>query len=67
MAEQYTHDFKFQIGEDGSKFINGEIEFNSDGKVSFKIKDWAEPLLKEDLERFTYIVDHLKNILGTIP
>ena len=60
MIDTYTHTFKFYLG-DGS-FIDGECEFNTDGKASFKIKTWSEPLPLETLQEFENVVEMIKDI-----
>lgn len=59
--EPYTHNFEYSIG-DGGKFIKGLIEFNKDGRVSYKMESWSEPLLSEDLANFTKLIDLLKDV-----
>ena len=59
MDDPYTHEFKFEL--DGN-FINGEVEFNTDGKVSFKINAWSEPLPIEILNQFSELMAMLKKI-----
>jgi len=61
MADIYTHNFKFQIG-DGGQFVEGDIEFNSDGRVSYRIDESSDPLLKETLVYFNRLIDLLKDI-----
>jgi len=61
MADIYTHDFKFQIG-DGGQFIEGEIEFNTDGKVSYKMDKFSEPIKAETLAYFNEITELIKKI-----
>ena len=60
-VELYTHRFKFSVG-DGGKFIKGFIEFNTDGKVSFKMTSWSEPILKETLDHFSELTELIKKI-----
>ena len=59
MADQYTHDFIYRLG-DGSHYILGEVEFNKDKKVSYRIKKWAEPLDHETMEAFIGFIQRLK-------
>lgn len=58
-ADIYTHDFIYRLG-DGGQFIKGEIEFNHDKKVSFRIKKWSEPLPQELLTAFNEFIERLK-------
>ena len=57
MPDQYTHDFKFEL--EGS-FINWEVEFNSDGKASFKMTEWSEPLSLDVLTEFKKLMTMIK-------
>jgi hypothetical protein len=50
--DQYTHKFTFKIGSDGSKFIEGKMEFNTDDKVTFKITSFSEPIQEATLQAF---------------
>lgn len=61
MAEPYTHNFKFSLG-DGGKFITGEIEFNQDGKMSFRMDTWSEPIDEDSLAAFKELTTLLKKI-----
>jgi hypothetical protein len=54
--DQYTHEFKFQLG-DGGKFIEGEIEFDTDNKASFKITSWSEPIPAEFMQDFITVME----------
>lgn len=56
MADQYTHNFKFQMA-DGGVFVEGKVEFNTDGKMSYKIESTSQPLPKEALTDFTELMD----------
>lgn len=67
VLDQYTHNFKFQIG-DGGQYLEGEIEFNTDGKVSYKMSNWSEPIKNGTLGYFTELTELLKKIFhGTDP
>jgi len=57
----YTHKFKFQIG-DGGSFIEGYIEFNTDGKVSYRLDESSQPLGNEALKDFCALTELLKTI-----
>ena len=61
MADPYTHDFKFQLG-DGGQFVEGDIEFNTDGKVSYKITSISEPVLDTTLQRFSEVAELMRQI-----
>jgi len=61
MADGLTHDFKFQIG-DGGQFIEGDIEFNTDGKISYKITSWSEPVKDTTLQRFSEVAELMRQI-----
>ena len=57
--DQYTHDFIYRLG-DGSSYILGEVEFNKDKKVSYRINLWSEPIQHDTLVAFSEFVDRLK-------
>ena len=61
-SDPYTHDFKFEI--DGS-FIRGEAEFNTDGKASFRISEWSQPLSLDVLKAFCNAMDWTKKTFET--
>jgi len=63
MADQYTHEFKFQLG-DGSQFVEGEIEFNTDGKVSYKVDAWSQPIGEETLRQFNEVCQLMKSLFA---
>jgi len=60
MLDQYTHTFSFELGDDS--YLNGECEFNTDGKASFKIKTFSEPLPLETIQEFENVVELIKSI-----
>jgi len=60
--DPFTHDFKFQIGEDGSKFIEGQVEFNKDDKVSYHLKASSIPLQHQTFHLFLDLMDTLKRL-----
>lgn len=55
--DPYTHDFRFEIG---GQFIRGEVEFDTDKKMSFSMKEWSTPLDADNLEKFNKFMDLLK-------
>lgn len=59
MADQYTHHFKFEIDD---WFMRGKTEFNTDGKASFKMQEWSEPLPDYVLDYFKKLTDLMKEI-----
>ena len=59
MADIYTHDFIYRLG-DGGKYILGEIEFNKDKEVSYRITAWSEPIEHNVIEAFVKFVQRLK-------
>lgn len=61
-VDPYTHTFKFEIEDKTGKrsFLKGEIEFNEDGKASFKLEDVSEPLDLEVLEYFRDTVESFR-------
>ena len=62
--DQYTHKFEFKVG-DGGKYIDGDIEFNTDGKVSYRMKNWSEPIQEQTLQDFLDLTVILKRIFHT--
>lgn len=59
MADQYTHEFKFQVN---GSFINGDCEFDTDDKASFKITEWSQPLPATLLDDFSDLFGKIKSI-----
>lgn len=60
MSDLYTHKFVFELGD--STFINGEVEFNTDGKTSFKMVKWHEPMPLKTLDEFYKLMEMIKNL-----
>jgi len=58
-VEPYTHDFIYKLG-DGGQYIIGEVEFNHDKEVSYRINTWSEPIKHETMVAFTEFIDRLK-------
>ena len=58
--DPYTHTFKFVLGD--SSYIEGECEFDTDCKASFRMKLWSEPLPLETIDEFRKIVHLIKKI-----
>ena len=57
----YTHDFKFKIG-DGGQFIEGEIGFEADGTVSYKMTSFSEPIKSTTFKKFDVLASLIKEI-----
>ena len=57
----YSHNFEFSIG-DGGKFLIGNVEFNTDGNVSYKFKEISKPLNKEVFVRFNEMMELIKTM-----
>jgi hypothetical protein len=57
----YTHTFEFKIG-DGGKFLTGDIEFDTDNKVSYRFKTFSEPINEDTLAYFTELGQLCKKI-----
>ena len=62
----YTHDFEFKLE---GKNISGEIEFNTDGKMGYKIshpiewKNMVEPkIFRRLLEEFKIVFDYFGGV-----
>ena len=60
--EIFTHTFEFELKTDGSQFIKGQVEFNEDGEVSYKIEDSSIPLAKKTMSYFNELTDFLQKI-----
>ena len=58
----FTHDFKFEVGASADQFLSGEVEFNTDGKVSYNVTESSTPLKKETLEHFNSLMELLREI-----
>jgi hypothetical protein len=58
--EQFTHTFEIDLGADGSQFVHGQVEFNTDGRVSFKIEETSIPLSKAAIDHFNKCMDLLQ-------
>ena len=52
----YTHKFKFELD---SGWLEGEAEFNTDNRASFKMGEWSQPLPERVLTYFTEMTDLL--------
>jgi len=57
----FTHRFNVQFGT-GGQFIQGLIEFNADGKVSYSLNESSIPLDNGVLRDFTELTELLKRI-----
>ena len=57
----YTHEFKFQLG-DGGQFIEGEIEFDTDNKISYKMDSFSEPIKAETLKKFDEVCELIRTV-----
>jgi len=60
--DSYTHNFKFYIGKNGQNRIEGDCEFDSDMKMTFKVDDTSDPLPVETLASFKELMDLIKKI-----
>ena len=58
-VDLYTHEFKFDIE---GNFITGEVEFDTDDKVSFKMLTWSQPLSLDIMGKF----NELMTLMGKI-
>ena len=59
MPDQYTHNIKFETGD---YFIRGDAEFNTDGKASFKIDEWSQPLPLDVIKMFHKLMKYVQVI-----
>lgn len=57
--DMYTHLFKFKVN---GAFIEGEAEFNSDDKASFKMTKWSEPIPLDSIGQFEELMELIKKI-----
>ena len=55
MADQYTHTFDFTVR---SKFIRGEVEYNTDGAMSYKITQVSDPFSNDFLHMFQQFMEY---------
>jgi len=62
MSPLFTHTFEIGLKADGSQFLQGEVEFNEDGEVSFKIEECSIPLAKKTTDYFNEIMSLLQRI-----
>lgn len=60
--EIFTHTFEFEVKDDGSQFIRGQIEFNVDGEVSFEIEESSIPFSKKAMQKFMELCDICQGI-----
>jgi len=60
--DQYTHNFKFFVGKHGENTITGDCEFDSDNKMTFKIKETSDPLPAETMSLFLEYMNLVKRI-----
>ena len=58
-VDPYTHDFSYWLG-DGGPHIVGEVEFDKDKKVSYRIKEWSEPCQHELIVAFAGFIERAK-------
>lgn len=53
MADPFTHDFKWEVKiGDNLQFLRGKIEFNTDGKISYKFNATSPRIDKEMMDFF---------------
>ena len=52
----YTHTFDFTVGQ---KFIRGEVEYDTDEAMSYKIKEVSDPFSNDFLKMFQSLMDYL--------
>ena len=60
--DQMTHSFEISLGATvGNKeTIQGFVEFNTDGEVSFEIDEISKPITPEAMRHFTELMDLMK-------
>ena len=61
MPDGFTHKFKIYLG-DGSQWLEGKIEFNTDGKMTYHIQDTCTPMKKETLDEFNNLMDKFHSL-----
>ncbi len=62
LDDPYTHNFKYFIGVNGQNRIEGDCEFDSDQKMTFKITDTSDPFPLETLNSFMELMNLLKKL-----
>ena len=62
MDDPYTHSFKFYIGKNGENRVEGDCEFDSDQKMTFKVENTSDPLPVETLNSFNELMNLIKKI-----
>lgn len=61
--DPFTHSFKWEIKVgDNLQFIRGDIEFNTDGKVSYKLTQTSPRLEKEVMDYFQRYTELMKEV-----
>ena len=58
--DPYTHKFDFTVN---GQFIRGELELNTDKKMSLKVTEWSQPLMKDEMEYFLDIIEQARAIM----
>ena len=59
MPDSYTHRFDIEVD---AIHINGDVEFNTDGKMTFNVKQWNNPMSSEDLTMLKTILDYCHEV-----
>ena len=59
MSPPYTHTFEFEIDD---LEINGEIEFNTDGVMSYKTNEPIDGITLKKANRFHALLREFKNV-----
>ena len=62
MPELFNHTFEIELSADGSWFLKGEVEFDTDGKASFKIDESSIPLSGEGMHHFIDLMDLIRRM-----
>ena len=62
---EFTHTFQFEIGTEGVGLIEGECEFNTDDKLSYKINKSSVPISQESLSYFNEVMGLFHKIFDT--
>ena len=59
MGDLYTHTYEFDFG---GTFLKGEIEFDTDNKMTFNIKQSGDPMPSEVYDYCLQLLELIKKI-----
>lgn len=62
MSDIFTHKFNWEINiGDNNQYLKGEIEFDTDDKVSYQIKDMSNRISKDSMDLFQRYINLMKD------